>query len=607
MKERFLFGLPLLCILISAVFLGFILNSRSALEAQSLEAGPAGFHNIIQLQNGINNFKSTLETYRNHAVSSEQFVALGQKLRKQYNILWSSLSNVYVKFPPGSDFDKQLIAYKQSAANFLAQSEPLLLPKVEPNHNQLHALIHQTQVLSDLTHQLGASYYNYNVVYRDNLANNIKRLHKLLLAFTGTLLLSTAILVIALIRSNFRKNALVRETENARSDLKDTIAELRSGRLEQRAKNSFIAAASHDLKQPLHALGLFLGSLDSEIHSKKGRKTLEDATNCATSLGSLFNSLLDISRLDAGVVEVHDEHFYLEPVIQMLAQEMRAKANKLNIRIEVNIDNVVICSDPILFCRVIRNLVENALVHSNASVIAIRCSELDHQLVVEDNGRGIPVEEHSRIFREYNQLENQNATNSKGLGLGLAIVKRMSDLLNISINLHSVMGQLTRFTLQLIPGEVNKVRENESPYQISSHTDIAHQGVNVCVIDDEESICIAMRTMLLQMGMNPVVGADANMVIDACIEEQVQPDLIIADYRLLNGRTGDEAILQVKRALNIDVPAMIITGDTSPAQVAHAAKSGFTLLHKPVQPQFLATSIAEILDKSITHETSQAS
>lgn len=606
MKERVLYGVLLLCICASAIVMAFILNSLSSVRMQAFDAGPAGFHNVIQLQNGIGTFAANLEEYRNNLDNPERLSEVSAESITLYNVLWSALKNVYISFPDNSEYHDQVSIFKHEAEEFLTLSEPMLELEATLTTEQLSRLIDELHHLNELAHRLGASYFNYTVDFRDNLDRNLNRLYKMLWVFTAALLIATALLVSSIVRSNLRKNALVKVAQDARRELNTTVAELRSGRVEQRAKNSFIAAASHDLKQPLHALGLFLGSLESHVTSAEGKKTLEDANNCANNLGALFNSMLDISRLDAGVVQVNYEHIRLQPVIEMLTQEFRAKADKKFMRIILDVDDVVVYCDSILVCRIIRNLIENALIHSRATEITIRCLDKDHVLVVEDNGRGIPVQDQVRVFREYDQLENRPGTESKGLGLGLSIVKRIADLLDVPLNLESIPGKVTRFSLALKPGDRKAVVTNIPEQHQLQHIGVEANGMTVCVIDDDENICKAMTVMLTQMGLNAVAGIDADKVIDSCIESNILPDLIVADFRLLKGRTGDQAILQVKRALNVDVPGMLITGDTSPAHVAEAAESGFVLLHKPVQPQILAASIAETLSKSHGKVTSQA-
>jgi len=603
LRERSLYGFLLLCMLASAIVMALVLREIVSVREHSLDAGPGGFHNVIKLQNLASTYSSSLVKYRQSMGNAEQMQFWSTEYLRIYNILYSAFDNIYIDFPRNSEHQEAVLQLKHDSAEFLRMSDPLMQPNMLIGKEDTTNLLTAIENLQQQLHQNGANYFNYTAVYRDNWVDKLNRLQTLLWFFTACLIAAAGSLVGLLIRSNSRKNMLVKEAETAKLALSTTVEELRSGKLEQRAKDSFIAAASHDLRQPLHALGLFLGSLESHIDSSEGRNTLEAANRCSNNVGDLFNSLLDISRLDAGVVEVNKKHFRLLPLMQMLEQEFRAKANSKNISLKLDIRDLIVYTDPILLSRIVRNLIENALLHSQASEILIQFRERNYCLVVEDNGRGIPPHEQQQVFKEYYQLDSRSVGSGKGLGLGLSIVQRMADLLDVPVTMNSVPTSHTRFEMTLPAGDVEKVIDRDLAQQVSEDLVRASSGMTVCVIDDEENILSAMSLMLTQMGLKTIAARNADKAIDKCVESDVLPDLIVADYRLEKGHTGDQAIVQIRRALNTNVPGMLVTGDTSPVHVAEATKSGFVLLHKPVQPAELATRIAELLVATKSEQT----
>jgi len=375
------------------------------------------------------------------------------------------------------------------------------------------------------------------------------------------------------------------------------VDELRSGRLEQKAKDSFIAAASHDLRQPLHALGFFLGALDRHVRDTEGRYALEEAKQCTSALNSLFNSLLDLSRLDAGVVDVIVDDFDLGVILEQLQQEMAPAAKEAGVSLRVDVVSVYVHTDVILLGRIIRNLLDNALLHSRATAISILVDHYEStvSITVSDNGRGIPENEQHDIFSEYYQLENPNRDRSKGLGLGLSIVKRLSQLLEYGLTLTSSPGVGTTFVLTVPAG----VRKPEGLQGSDSTAPIMFgrmvEDRLIAVIDDEENIRLGMEIMLGSFGCQVMTAGSAEELIDAVRERDELPACLIADYRLRNNETGDDAIHAVRVALEAQIPAMIITGDTSPGRVSEAVDSGFRLMHKPVEPEALLAAIQQMM------------
>lgn len=599
MKEKALFSILLVCMILSTVIMVYVLKGIDNVRAISVANAPGGFISLMQMDNGLDNYSNALEEYRINIGDQDLMQSLSSLYQKQFNIVWGNLNSFTLKFHQYTDEAKQLVNFKHDATQFLQRHESTMAADQILTTDQVSLVLQDLSILQAGIHELSYEYFSSYLSYRDKLHNDINRLHKLLYIFSAALIGSACMLVALLVRSNTRKNALVKDAVIARHDQTIALQELRSGRLEQRAKDSFIASASHDLSQPLHALGIFLGSLDIHITNPEGKETLHDAIQCSNNVGYLFKSLLDISRLDAGIVEVEKKHFYLDELITMLEQEYRSKASNAGFDMDIRLDNTVIHTDPILLSRIVRNLIENALTHSGGSQITISSTNLSgqHLLNIEDNGSGIPEGEQKRIFSEYYQINKSTPAQTKGLGLGLSIINRLAELLGMKISLTSKVGQFSRFSMTLPLGIESKVDRVANSAAYNSVVAI-EDNIIVAVVDDDEAICTAMSTMLSNMGIEAVTATSTDSLIDKLIESQKYPHLLVADYRLSKGQTGDQAIVQLKRALNVQVPALLVTGDSSPMSVANATSSGFDLLHKPIASAELSAKIIEMLHTS---------
>jgi len=480
-----------------------------------------------------------------------------------------------------------------STRAYLTRSEPLMAPTNGLNDEQISELKMGAEEVSAGIRILGQEYYIKATEASDLSNKQLNQLNGYMRLFIALLVVTGGLVIGLLVRSVVRTNALWMDAQHARSELANTVDELRSGRREHRAKDSFIAAATHDLRQPLHALGLFLNSLRTEV-SPNGERALTEAIQCTEALNRLFNSMLDLSRLDAGVVSVVPENFDLQQLLQTLHSELRADATAHGVTLSVNCPPAHAYTDPILLGRIVRNLIDNAISHSEASelVIDTRPVRNGHELIVADNGRGIPADEQKAIFSEYYQIGNPERDRSKGLGLGLSIVRRLSDLLGVQLSLDSGVGKGTRFTMVVAAGKVDKkpVKQRTIPRLFPQE-----EKPVIVVIDDDASILEAMQITLKQLDMTPICAESVDGALDALADASLAPDLIIADYRLRNNEIGSTAIHTLREAVDCDVPALVITGDTAPQRVSEATSTEFELLHKPVEADELLYKIRQML------------
>jgi len=369
-----------------------------------------------------------------------------------------------------------------------------------------------------------------------------------------------------------------------------------TGNIERRAQNRFMAAASHDLRQPLHALGLYLSSLERYIPSEEGKNILANTHRSTEALKQLLNSMLDLSKLDAGVVDIDLVNLDLDALFDHLLQSFLPEAKQRQLAFDVEFSGLSVNSDRLLLERILGNLVANALSYTEVGRVTLRAFALESQVCISisDTGSGIPVHEQEAVFNEFYQLQNPERDRNKGLGLGLSIVKRLTRLLKLDLKIISDEGKGTTFQLMLPEAsETEKNLQVTGKSAMSAPDDLT--GLSILIIDDELDVREGMRTWLIQKGCEVMLADSTDQALELIVAISWTPDLIMADYRLRNDETGDSAIVKVREEVNLDIPAMIITGDTSPARLREATASGFHLLHKPVVVEDLLSTISELV------------
>ena len=355
------------------------------------------------------------------------------------------------------------------------------------------------------------------------------------------------------------------------------------------AKSKFLAAASHDLRQPLHAMGLFASLLEKELDNDKQKNLFNNVTRSLDALRELLNTLLDISKLDAGAVEKNLVSFYLNKILNRLATEFESEAKEKSLSFEYTSTNAVVHSDPALLELILRNLLSNAVKYTEKGGVKISVSEANGmiKIVVLDTGIGIPQDKQQEIFQEFHQLDNPERDRTKGLGLGLAIVKRLLGLLNNTIEIESNPKGGTIFRLTVPTGDENKVKNASAEKNIIDNSML--HNISVVLIDDEVHIREGMKNILEEWGCNVLIAASENEALNEIKLSDFKPKAIITDYRLRKNKTGTQAIQAIRDVTGSEIPALIITGDTAPERLREARASGHALLHKPVQPaQILA-------------------
>jgi signal transduction histidine kinase len=358
------------------------------------------------------------------------------------------------------------------------------------------------------------------------------------------------------------------------------------------AKSKFIATASHDLRQPVHALGLLVGALQGYPMNDEMRRLVGQIGGSVTAMDGLFNSLLDISRLDAGVVETQGEDFPIGPLLERVCRDHLAEAKAKGLRlISVNC-SVIVRTDPFLLERILRNLVSNAIRYTDRGRVLVGCRRGNNLRVeVWDTGRGIPLERQHEVFHEFVQLGNVERDRAKGLGLGLAIVDRLAKLLDCPVSLRSApeKGSVFQVNVPLAQGQVLA-----TPSAQETPVFATRRGM-VLVIDDDTIIQSAMRGLLSSWGHDVIVAGSGAEMLDRIVTLTRRPDLILCDYRLRDGENGIGAIKRLQSQYAERVPAVLITGDTAPDRLQEARGSGLIVLHKPVAEIKLRATVGNLM------------
>jgi len=361
------------------------------------------------------------------------------------------------------------------------------------------------------------------------------------------------------------------------------------------AKSRFLAAASHDLRQPLHALNLFVTQLRNETDQAEKGRVIARIDAAVAAMNELFNALLDISKLDAGVLAPSISEFPVDHMLRRIETTFTAAAREKRLRLRIISSRAWIRSDFILLERVMLNLVSNAVRYTDRGGVTIGCRRRGKELRIEvwDSGIGIPQDQQRNIFGEFYQLAIADGDRRSGLGLGLAIVDRLCRLLDHPVALSSSPERGSCFSVS-VPLIAAPRQTAERPPTAKTAADPA-TGRLVVVIDDDALVLDGMRGLLKSWGCDVVTAASDDAAIAALATYNQPPDLIISDYRLTSGKTGFDAIARLRSVLGASIPAFLISGDTAPERLREASASGYHLLHKPVLPMTLRALIHQLM------------
>ena len=372
----------------------------------------------------------------------------------------------------------------------------------------------------------------------------------------------------------------------------------RAAEIANRAKTQFFTAASHDLRQPLHAMGLFAEALRQRVHEPEVAQLVNSINESVDALEGLFSELLDITRIDTGGIEVHEQHFEVGDILRKLRLHFEPAAFEKGLTLRLRGGRHVVFADPLLVERILRNLVSNAIRYTNDGSVLVSCRRQGERVLLQvwDTGVGIREPEQKKIFDEFYQVPGGRVVDPeqrKGLGLGLAIVKRLAQLMNAPLGLRSHPGRGTVFTLELPPGKAPRAPAQMLPGK--GPVGITLAGRLIVIVEDEPAVRAGLEVLLRGWGAGIKAFesvAESAAWAATCDPEVVQPDLLIVDYRLEEGRTGVDAITVLRQRFGSKVPAILVTGSTMTGHEKDAQVHDFHLLIKPVVPNKLRAMIA---------------
>ncbi len=377
----------------------------------------------------------------------------------------------------------------------------------------------------------------------------------------------------------------------------------REAEVANRAKTQFFSAASHDLRQPLHAMGLFAEALRSKAQNDEVAQLVNSINASVDALESLFSELLDITRIDTGGVDVHPRSFEVGDILRNLRLHFEPTAFEKGLALRLRGGKRVVHADPLLIERILRNLVSNAIRYTVDGTVLVSARQRGDEVLLQvwDTGPGIAPAEQERIFEEFYQVassdviaigEGHHGHQRKGLGLGLAIVKRLSDLIGAPVEMFSEPGRGTVFSLCLPVGKIARNQPAVPAYKPAFNVTLA--GRNIVVVEDEPAVRAGLEVLLKEWGATINSFDSVAAVADWANRQSIDqaPDLLIVDFRLEQGHTGTEAIRALRRHFEREIPAILVTGSTMTGHEHDAQTDNFHLLIKPVVPNKLRAMIA---------------
>ena len=366
---------------------------------------------------------------------------------------------------------------------------------------------------------------------------------------------------------------------------------LQNEELANQAKTRFLAAASHDLRQPLHSLSIFSAALEMQKLDPKSKSISNNMKKALSILSSQLDSLLDISKIDAGVLDIKFKVLSHNELMSNLHVEFKTLAEEKGLLIELKqFDDIYINTDPIQYERLVRNIISNAIKYTDKGMIKIHSELKDDFCILKiiDTGKGISKNEQDKVFEEFYQLDNKNDNREAGLGLGLSIVKRLAKLLGIKISLLSEPGIGTE--VSIISNISTEYTTKQSRILNFKKHDI--QNLNILIIDDDEMIRKSLSVLLQEMNCKVKEADDKNSAME--IIQSLKPDLMLVDLQLKNNDSGLE-IIKLTKELYPDVNALMITGNIDLSNLEAIKDANIQLLHKPVDANKLIKTIEQIL------------
>jgi signal transduction histidine kinase len=417
--------------------------------------------------------------------------------------------------------------------------------------------------------------------------------------------LGTVAFVYVLINVNYGRNLqnMVIQSIRLRFQNAELIGELtlqkRVAEQASVAKTRFLAAASHDLRQPVQAIELLVDALGEDLANHPSKGLLDRIQEAGYGLRNLLNALLDSAKINAAAITAKPRHVQLAPLLKRICKELATQAQQKGLDIRVAKTKACVYTDPALLELILRNYVENAIKYTPEGRVLIGCRKQGGQIRIEvhDTGIGIPASAQETVFQEFYQLGNPERDKAKGLGLGLYIAHSLGKLLNHDIGVNSTVGKGSMFYVTVPQGNASHLMDEPSRVQAGGKTPLT--GKTVLLIDDDDLVRASVTEMLSRWQCSTIAAEDAETALRILMARGRMPDAIVADYRLRNKSTGVQAIQSLQAQLG-NVPAVILTGDTAPSRIQEARNSGFLILHKPLSGVQLRSTLSELMSTKVS-------
>ncbi len=373
----------------------------------------------------------------------------------------------------------------------------------------------------------------------------------------------------------------------------------RQAQLANVAKSRFLAAASHDLRQPLQTLSLLQGLLAKTVEGDKAQQLVARLDETLSTISGMLNTLLDINQIDAGTVGVAMVDCPIDELLDRLRDEFTYHAQAKGIALHVVPCSLSIHTDPRLLEQMLRNLLSNALKYTSRGKVLLGCRRRQGLLSIEvcDTGIGIPEAEHQAIFEEYHQVDNVARERSRGLGLGLSIVQRLAKLLGHRVSVRSHAGKGSTFAIEvaLPPSVAKPPRELHRRGMANGSVESGRRTGAILVVEDDPEVRELLELLLRDEGHRVATAADGRIALDLVTRGAIEPDLIVADYNLPNGMNGLQVTAKLRERLHREIPVIVLTGDISTGALRSIALQNCVQLNKPVKVNELTQAIQRLL------------
>ncbi|CAD5108843.1 hybrid sensor histidine kinase/response regulator [Zestomonas carbonaria] len=389
-----------------------------------------------------------------------------------------------------------------------------------------------------------------------------------------------------------RVAARTRELETLNQQLREARDAAESANL---SKDKYLAAASHDLLQPLNAARLLVSTLRERSLPDSEQALVERTHQALEGAEDLLTDLLEISKLDQSAIKPDIDNYCLRELLAPLASEFQSVAQSAGLQLRVHIPELAVSTDMRLLSRILRNFLSNACRYTERGSVLLGCRRRGDRVRLEvwDTGRGIPADQLQAIFLEFSQLDSGRAAERKGVGLGLAIVDRIAGILGCPVEVRSQPGRGSVFGIE-VPLATAAPSGPRTEAALRPVTGDPLPGRRLLVIDNEESILHSMAALLGQWGCEVITATDLAGALERLGERA--PEAILADYHLDHGATGCEALRELRRHFQRDIPAVMITADRSDDCRRHLQAIGVPLLNKPVKPGKLRAVLSQLLN-----------